>query len=477
MTATPPSSPTIESIPPFHRSSEVREPMTAAITGRPPEWLRGLLVRTCPAVFEGHQWHAQHWFDGLCMIYAFRIGDAGATFQSRLLESDAAEEISGGGARLGSFATPTSRTLWQRIVEPIQKITDNTNVNIVQMGDDLVALTEGDRQMRVDPRTLSARGERSYDRDALDGDVMSAHPHFDFARARVVNFATKFGAGGVVSIYEHGGDERTRTVLGSWSTKRVPYLHSFGVTPRHALVVAHPFTAKPLGMLWSNRGYIDHFTWRPQDGTRVVAIDRSTGAVSEYETDPMFVFHTINAFERAGETVLDLLAYRDARIMDELRTDRMVQQLPDLRPLPTRIVMRHGRARAELETLSSVGFEFPSTNYRRVNGSDYRFAWGAADGPRADGGYDSAVVKVDVRTGTHSQYSEGQHVFGEPVFVARPGASEEDDGVLLSVGSSKHGASSVLAIIDARTMAPLATIDAPGTIPLGFHGSFVRSNV
>jgi beta,beta-carotene 9',10'-dioxygenase len=74
----------------------------------------------------------------------------------------------------------------------------------------------------------------------------------------------------------------------------------------------------------------------------------------------------------------------------------MIEQLPELRPSLIRITMHPGRQRAELETLSDSGFEFPSTNYRRVNGSDYRFVWGAADGPHLDGDYASSIVKVDI---------------------------------------------------------------------------------
>lgn len=161
--------------------------------------------------------------------------------------------------------------------------------------------------------------------------------------------------------------------------------------------------------------------------------------------------------------------------MEDMRCARMAEQLPDLRPSLMRAVMRPGRRRAELERLSEVGFEFPSTNYRRVNGSDYRFAWGASDGPRADGNYASSIVKVDVRTGTSSAFTDGERIYGEPVFVARPGGVDEDDGVLLSVGAGEGAATSALAIIDARTMALLASAEVPDAIPLGFHGSFIRS--
>jgi len=464
----------IESVSPFRRSPDVPDATEAIVTGTPPEWLRGELVRTCPAVFEGSRWRARHWFDGLGMIYAFRVGKSAIRFQSRLLESEAAHEIAEGPAHLGSFATPTGRTLWQRVVQPIQRISDNTNVNIVKMGDDLVALTEGNRQVRVDAQTLRALGEVSYEHDELGGAVSSAHPHFDVERQRVVNVATKFGTSGVVSIYEHAGSERRREIVASWRTSRVPYIHTFGLTPAHAILVAHPFVVTPLDMLWSNRGFIDHFEWRPQDGTRLVVMNRATKAIEEYETDPLFVFHTVNAFDRDGDTVLDLLAYPNATIMDDLRVERMVDHLPDLRPSLVRITMHPSRRRAKVEKLSDTGFEFPSTNYRKVNGSDYRFAWGAADGPRGDGSYASSIVKVDVRAGSASAFSDGERVYGEPVFVARPGGSDEDDGVLLSVGASARVDTSALVIIDAKTMVLLASAEVPKAIPLGFHGSFIR---
>ena len=471
--ATAPAARTIESVVPFRRSSEVPEARPAAITGALPEWLRGELVRTCPAVFVGSRWRARHWFDGLCMIYAFRIGASSVKFQSRLLESEAAHEIADGPTSLGSFGTPTGRTWWQRALQPVARITDNTNVNLVKLGEDLVALTEGDRQLRVEAASLRSLGAVAYERDALTGAVSSAHPHFDFARQQVVNFATKFGANGLVSVYEHGVEERRRKVVGSWRTRRVPYLHSFGLTPAHAILVAHPLLARPLDMLWSNRGYIDHFEWLPEEGTRLIVMDRSDGAVTEYVTDPMFVFHTVNAFERDGATILDLLAYPNADIMFDLRVERMIERLTDLRPSLVRLALRPGRTRVEVQRLSDVGFEFPSTNYRRVNGGDYRFAWGASDGPHAASDYPSSVVKVDLRSGKSTAFSDGERVYGEPIFVARPGGSDEDYGVVLSVGTSQRAETSALAVIDARTMTLLAKADVPNAIPLGFHGSFI----
>jgi carotenoid cleavage dioxygenase-like enzyme len=468
--------PSIETLSPFRRSPERRDSIPAKIVGKIPEWLRGEVVRTCPAVFETTGWRAHHWFDGLGMIYAFRIGQSAVDFRSRLLDSETVRDAWRGKANLGSFGTPTARPLLRRIFEPVPRVSDNTNVNIVRLGPDLVAMTEGNRQLVIDDETLAAVRQVAYSKDPVGAAIMSAHPHFDFERAKVVNVATAFGVNGVISIYEHAPAARQRHVVGSWRTDRVPYIHTFGLTPRHALLVAHPFAAAPVKMLWSSKGYIDHFDWQPQEGTQLVVIDRSSGEVRQHVTEAFFFFHTVNAFEREDATVLDLLAYPNVDIMASLRTDRMIAALPELRPALVRIVMRPGVERATVEKLSDVGFEFPSIHYKQVSGHPYRFAYGASDGHQADGAYTSAIVKVDVETGASTRFSDDRLIFGEPLFIARPNGNGEDDGVLLSVGSAKNSETSLLAIIDAKTLALLASAEVPSSIPLGFHGSFVRAD-
>lgn len=462
----------IETLAPFRRSNAQHAALPAHVMGHIPDWLRGEVVRTCPAVFETPGWRAGHWFDGLGMVYAFRITDGAIDFRSRLLDSEAARDASKGKALLGSYGTPTVRPLWRRIVEPVQRMSDNNNVNIARIGDDLVAMTEGSRQLRIDSATLGAMGPAAYADDTLGGAVMSAHPHFDAPRNKVVNVATAFGMQGTISVYEHAPGGRQRTVTGAWRAKRVPYVHTFGLTSHHAILVAHPFTATAASMLWSSKGYIDHFDWRPGEGTRLVLIDRASGTVREHMTDPFFSFHTVNAFERDDATVLDLLAYPDADIVGALRVDRMAARLPELRPKLVRLVMRPGVERVVGEQLSDAGFEFPATNDMGISGRPYRYAYGAANGWDGDA-YTSAVVKTDLATGGAASFSEAGHIFGEPLFVARPGGVDEDDGVLLVVGSRREGASAMLAIIDARTMAMVASATVPRAIPLGFHGSFV----
>ncbi len=92
------------------------------------------------------------------MLYGFRIGAGSVAFRSRLPDSQAAREINGGRACLASFGAPTGCTPWQRLLQPVRRSTDDSNVNFVKMGDDWAALTEGARQMHIDPASLRAPG-------------------------------------------------------------------------------------------------------------------------------------------------------------------------------------------------------------------------------------------------------------------------------------------------------------------------------
>jgi beta,beta-carotene 9',10'-dioxygenase len=155
----------------------------------------------------------------------------------------------------------------------------------------------------------------------------------------------------------------------------------------------------------------------------------------------------------------------------------MIAELPELRPSLIRIVMHPGVERATVEKLSDVGFEFPTIRYKLVSGRPYRFAYGASDGHEAGGAYTSVIVKIDIETGQSTSFRDGTHIFGEPLLVSRPESDSEDDGVLLTVGSAQNAESSVLAVIDARSMALVASAKVQSSIPLGFHGSFVSTSL
>ena len=63
---------------------------------------------------------------------------------------------------------------------------------------------------------------------------------------------------------------------------------------------------------------------------------------------------------------------------------------------------------------------------------------------------------------------------GEPCFVPRPGATAEDDGVVLSLVARGDGGAFLLAL-DGRTFQEVGRAVLPFAVPYRFHGTFVPS--
>ena len=81
-------------------------------------------------------------------------------------------------------------------------------------------------------------------------------------------------------------------------------------------------------------------------------------------------------------------------------------------------------------------------------------------------------MKIDVTDGSHVEWDEPHAWAGEPVFVPRPGAEAEDDGVVLSVVLDVAAGRSFLLVLDAASFTEIARAEAPHHIPFGFHGQF-----
>ena len=101
-------------------------------------------------------------------------------------------------------------------------------------------------------------------------------------------------------------------------------------------------------------------------------------------------------------------------------------------------------------------------------GHKYRYAWGTGD--HGEGVWWNNLVKVDMETGETLEWYKRDHFPSEPNFIARPGATEEDDGVLLSTVLGGDRNSSYLLILNASTMQPIAEADAPHFLPYMSHG-------
>jgi beta,beta-carotene 9',10'-dioxygenase len=441
------------------------------LSGTVPAWLHGGLVRVTPAQMDFERRSVSHWFDGMAMLNRFGFtGDGTVSYGSRFLDTAARRAaLASGGTSIAGFATDPCRSLFQRVQSAFSpELTDNANVNLARVGDDYIAMTETPVPVKFDAETLETLG---HDEGAKRfGQITTAHPHHDPERRELVNFAAHLGRKSEYRVYARRSADESRT-LATMAVREPSYMHSFALTPRFVLLIENPLVVNPLKLALSGKSFIHNYVWKPELGVRIHAFDRATGALTRsWTTDPFFVFHTINAYEDGDDVVLDLCAHADDAIIGLLDLDKLRAGTghSNLGARPLRLTLSATGTVATRE-LADVDLELPRINYRANNGLPYRYVYGGSAG---DAAFLKRLVKIDVADGSVAVWEEPSAWAGEPVFVPRPGATAEDDGVVLSVVLDTDAGASFLLVLDAATFEEVARARAPHHIPFGFHGQF-----
>lgn len=445
-----------------------------ACDGRLPDWLRGSLVRTGPAAFEVGAQTYRHWFDGLAMLHRFRFADGRVGYANRYLRGQTYQAaMEHGSIQRGEFGTEPHRSLLQKAL-PLRrrKPTDNGNVNTGRLGDSMVALTETPIPVRFDPERLDTLGAYRF-QDDIAGQITTAHPQFDGERRRLYNYLLEFGRSSKYHLYGIDADTAARRRIASIPVREPAYMHSFGMSGRYLILTEFPLVVNPLQLLLGGKPFIENYRWRPERGTVFHIVDKDSGeVVKSTRGEPFFAFHHVNAFERDGEVVVDLVAFPDASVIDQLYLGRLRSGQPVTatgRLQRIRIGLGAGDS-VTTELLAESPLEFPRFNDSICAMRPYRYAYGASS--QGDGGFIDSLVKLDIETGAASVWQARGCYPGEPVFVAAPQAETEDQGVILSVVLDTGAGASFLLVLDAQSFTELARAVLPHHIPFGFHGNF-----
>lgn len=454
-------------------TDEVRLP-DVPVEGRLPRWLQGVLVRNGPALFEIGEQKLNHWFDGLAMLHGFGFADGRVSYANRFLKSSAYRAWRREGVmKYSEFGTDPCRAIFSGVSSlPLLGRIPNANVSIEQLAGQFRARTELPVPVNFDPRSLRTLG---VDGSAPPGRMGTAHPHRDPRTGERFSYELELvPPSGLRILRERRG---RRHELAFIPQERPGYLHSFGLTRRFLVVFTQPWEFDLARFLSPNRGpIVTAFAWDGSSPSQIILVDRKRGGVAaSFEVDPAFVFHQINAFDDGDRVVLDVCAHRDSSVIDALylkKLRRARTRVPQAKP--RRLTVKPGRSRVHVRELADGNLELPRIDYGRVNGRPYRYAYGVGVRHPRQSGFIDEIVKVDVRRGERHRWRERNSYPGEPIFVRRPGARREDDGVLLSVVLDGGRRTSYLLVLDARDMGELARAAVPHHIPFGFHGLHSR---
>jgi len=443
------------------------------VEGSLPTWLRGTLFRNGPGAWEAGRDRMRHWFDGLAMLHRFGFHGDRVSYANKYLRSPQYLHVQRKGRiGYGEFATDPCRSIFKRLTSAFSpQFGSNASVSVHKLAGRFVALTETPLPVEFDPVTLQTIGVVEYE-DSVEGIGTSPHPHTDPKTGDAFNTITHFSRQSSYKIFRmpaRAGAPR-REVIAEIPASEPAYMHSFGVTRHYVVLAEYPLVVNPMKMLLTGKPYAENLEWKSERPTRFHVVNKESGVlVGSWETEAFFAFHHVNAFEKGGEIVVDLLAYPDDAViqdhyMDTLQSNKAPTAAAELR----RYRLRPGGS-ASHEVLTSEPLELPRINYDAHNGRDYSYVYGIGQNKTTQG-WPDRLVKVDVRDGSARTWREDGCYPGEPVFVSAPNGQGEDSGVILSVVLDVAAGTSFLLVLDAGSFTEVARARVPHHIPFGFHG-------
>ncbi|MCS4198440.1 carotenoid oxygenase family protein [Salinibacter ruber] len=461
------------------------------VSGDLPGWLSGTLIRNGPGQFEIAGQSYNHWFDGLAMLHAFKIGEGKVSYRNRFLQSKSrTEALKEGQIARPEFATDPCMSIFERVMSLFRseppKPTDNASINVARLDGAYVALTATPLPVAFDPETLETAGVVDYE-DDIGADMSTAHPHIDPASGDTLTQMLSFGKQSHYILGRIEPDSRSREPVAKLEVGKPSYMHSFGMTERYVILSEWPYVINPLDLLVKGKPFIENFEWDSGRDVRFRVLRKSDGQeVRTLRAEPGFAFHHVNAFERDGEVICDVVGYEDASIiedyfLDNLRNDSPVSGTGHLHryqiPLGESEVTGDGfhsgettAGRAIRHRLSDERIELPRIHEGEARAQSYKYVYGI--GEKEVGSFADQLVKIDVETGSSQTWDENETYPGEPVFVPDPDGSDEDDGVVLSVVLDPEAKRSFLLVLDAKSFTERARAEVPHPIPFGFHGQF-----
>jgi carotenoid cleavage dioxygenase-like enzyme len=373
-----------------------------------------------------------------------------------------------------------------------------------------LALTDSTAVEAFDLDTLQGRGHLPINDSVKDGIIQlsCAHPQYepDSDQKVLLNFAsTFFGLPGTlfghheIQVFRMGVD-KVRRPFGSVTIPYAPYIHSFGVTKTKMILVVYPLGFDVTCVLEFNPMIDCMRCPRNRHATIYVfdlaSTEKATKPVATIEAPYHMVMHHVNAYEDAGtgEVVFEVSAQDSCDTLFAGPTGQHAN-LKAMRNQSTRDKVQHwGKLRTfrvDLSTPSKPVLAFSDQVLRDAQGYVYdmdfpyvnpnfasmqhRYVWALSSFAQNSTHYeDWAILKVDRQStgavSTRVWYKKG-HYPQEPVFVPKPGGSEDEGVLLVQVLDGQQDRGYLLAL-DASTMTEIATasLNAGEQLPYSQHG-------
>ena len=399
--------------------------------------------------------------DGDGMVHGLWFQDGSVRYRNRWVQTPhlRAEEAAGHAlwAGIQTLYLPGPDVVPAELADSYKAL---PNINIVEHGGRLLALGEGDAPYELTP-DLATVGVWDFGGD-LPG--MTAHPKIDPLTGEMVvfryNIEEPYLAWGAVAA---GGE--VTTPLQPIELDGAYMIHDFAITASSVVLFVGPLNFDFDAMFSGG----DMLSWKPERGMRIAVIDRNTRAVRWIHTEPFWVWHFANAFDRtsaagAHEIVVDYT--------DWSRPGLLTRGHDPVTGSICRAVLDPAAGTIRVERFSDRISDFARIDDRLTGLEHHSFVVTASSGDHT-GGQHNLVIQVDTRTGDTTSWDGGTSDFAELCFVPTPGGGPEE-GCYATFRTDRETLESDFVLLAADDIAagPVARIPLPHRVPAGLHGNW-----
>jgi all-trans-8'-apo-beta-carotenal 15,15'-oxygenase len=449
------------------------------VEGAVPEALRGVLYRNGPGSLRVGDTPQMHPFDGDGMVSRFAFEASGVRYRNRFVRTrEWLNEQRAGRMLYRAFGTNLPGGFAKNALR--MRFKNAANTSVVRHGGLLLALWEGGLPHALDPVSLATLGRFDYGgalraRSPLErvlvGELpFSAHPSICARTGELWNFGVSVAPRPTLLVHRVDAEGVLR------ETRRVPlprasFVHDFVLTSRWAVFFLTPVRFDVVRALSGRASPVDAIGRDPSAPLTVLLVPRDGGEPRMLRAPACFVFHFFGAREdERGRVIVDgcrMDGFAGGSI--DLRDAEALRRAHFDDALPTRWTIDPDRGRVDEEHLADVPMELPTVHPTRAA----RFGWAIARMVRGGAPVHTGWAKLDRETGATVLRDETPDITSEPVVVAKPGATDEDDAWLLALVYRAARHRTELVVLEARDLSTVARLALPHHQPPGFHGCFV----
>uniref|UniRef100_UPI003D8D094B carotenoid oxygenase family protein n=1 Tax=Gordonia sp. B7-2 TaxID=3420932 RepID=UPI003D8D094B len=429
------------------------------ITGELPTDLDGSYLRNGPNPRFDPIGSFVYPIDGDGMVHRLTISGGRAGYTNRFVRTPmvAAEEAAGHAIWSGitDGYTPSAEEVGDRLAGTVRELPD---INIVRHGGRLMAMAEADQPYLLNPKDLATLSKTDCDDAMRVGST--AHPKIDPATGEMVLFNYTLEAP-YLTWSVVGADGRTvRPPTPIDGLTEPVMIHDMALTQRYVVLFVCPLIFDLEAVMTGG----SLLSWRPDDGTRIALIPRDGGQVRWITTEPFWVWHFANAFDRAdGSVTVDYVEWTyPSGFTDQPR--------PAASTITRAVIHPDDRIVRTVLSDNAIDMEFPRVDDRLLT-RDHRRIASVSKGPHDSGSQDSLWFH-DINADREECWSPGVAI-GEPIFM--PGTDHDYWG---AIGTDPADMRSYFYVLSADDPAagPLATVDLPIRVPAGLHGAWLPNS-